>query len=244
MKWFKHSSTESTSIFLSKLQDEFGAQGYAWWFLLLELCSEQYNGDIQETFVFHKLLVKNKLRTTMPRLRRFLEYCQTEGQLQFNCSSTVDQLQFNCRSTLLEIKISKLRESFHKDSVSSKARRALDIDTDLDKEKYKYTSASRTLVCSPEFGRIKERYPSSIHRPRIQEAMVIIYNQLSPDWSWPKFQLAVSNYAAYCDKNGVQRQHVLAFYNFCREGTWVEWAELEIEQKRTLWVGSTEYTVS
>jgi hypothetical protein len=84
--------------------DEFGPQGYAWWFLLLELCADKWDGKSEPKFNFHQRIVRQKLRTSLSKVQLFLEKSQTLGQLYFNFSGKEIEIEI---PKLLEIKSSR-----------------------------------------------------------------------------------------------------------------------------------------
>lgn len=61
MQWFKHFSNASDSEKIKQMIDEFGLEGYARWFLFLELCTERFDGQNTELRI-HNEEIKNKLR--------------------------------------------------------------------------------------------------------------------------------------------------------------------------------------
>ncbi len=104
MKWFKHYSDASKSRVINHLMDEFGPQGYAWFFLLLELCAEKWDGKSRPVFVFHTRVIRQKLRISLVKLELFLNICQVKGQLLFNFSKKEVQISI---PKLAEIKSSR-----------------------------------------------------------------------------------------------------------------------------------------
>lgn len=78
MKWFKHYGSASHSVAVNKIIDEFGLEGYARWFLLLELMTEKME-DESCKFEFHfreisaKVQIKfsKKLGTFLQKLHDF-----------------------------------------------------------------------------------------------------------------------------------------------------------------------------
>ena len=104
MHWFKHYSNASDNRAMNHLMDEFGPQGYAWFFLLLELCAEKWDGKSEPKFTFHQRTVRQKLRTSLGKVQLFLERSQTLGQLSFNFSEKEFEINI---PKLLEIKSSR-----------------------------------------------------------------------------------------------------------------------------------------
>ena len=78
MKWFKHYSNADSSTKLNRIIDEMGVEGYARYWLLLELLSSHFDGEstyfeIHENQILAKLRIKfsKKLATFMQKLSNF-----------------------------------------------------------------------------------------------------------------------------------------------------------------------------
>ena len=84
MDYFKHYSTATDSKTINHLMDEFGLNGYAWWFLLIELCTENWDGKTEPRFRFHLRVVRQKLRISLAKLKLFLEKSSEFSNLSFN----------------------------------------------------------------------------------------------------------------------------------------------------------------
>ena len=125
MDYFKHYSTASDSKLINHLFDEFGHHGYAYWFLLLELCAENWDGKTDPKFRFHTRIVRQKLRISQGKLELFLTFCSGFTEVLCNFS------KFE-----LEIGIPKLAEVKTSRSVikSNKVGSDVDIELDIDKE--------------------------------------------------------------------------------------------------------------
>ena len=125
LDYFKHYSTASDSKLINHLFDDFGHSGYAYWFLLLELCAENWDGKSDPSFKFHTRLVRRKLRITRVKLESFLGRCQVIAGLRFQFSGSE-----------LEIDIPKLAEVKASRSVikSNKISKTVYIDIDKDIE--------------------------------------------------------------------------------------------------------------
>ena len=128
MDYFKHYSTASDSKLVNHLFDEYGHKGYAYWFLLLELCAENWDGKSDPCFKFHTRIVRQKLRISLGKLEHFLRK-----------SSSFCNVSFQLSETELEIEIPKLAEVKTSRSVikSNKKQLTVYIDKDIDKDKDK-----------------------------------------------------------------------------------------------------------
>lgn len=104
MEYFKHYSNASSSRTINHLFDEFGHAGYAYWFLLLELCNENWDGHSEPKFTFHTRIVRQKLRISYRKLELFLGKTSEKGALLFELSKSELSLEI---PKLLEVKTSR-----------------------------------------------------------------------------------------------------------------------------------------
>lgn len=104
MHWFKHYSDAGQGRYLNHVMDEFGPTGYAWYFLLLELCAEKWDGKSEPKFSFHETVVRSRLRGTVVRIKRWLDHAETMAALRY-CHRE-REFQFDIPK-LLEIKSSR-----------------------------------------------------------------------------------------------------------------------------------------
>lgn len=79
--------------------DEFGVEGYAWYFMILELCAEKWDGRGAPKFTFHQRVLLQKLRVRKLKLHSYL----TKVQLECGFSYTITQ-------HLIQIELPKLSE--------------------------------------------------------------------------------------------------------------------------------------
>lgn len=133
MKWFKHYSNASDSTSLNLIYDKLGVSGIAYYWLLIELLSEKFNGDETEfevslTQLSRKLRVKN-VRTLNKVIQNFNETLEISIKV---CGKVV----FIDYPKLLQIKDNHTsRAKTTRKSLPSKF--LLDKDKDKEKEKDK-----------------------------------------------------------------------------------------------------------
>lgn len=104
MDYFKHYSTAGEGNTLNHLFEEFGHHGYAYWFLLLELCNHNWDGKSEPSFTFFESIVRKKLRISSTKLKLFLNFCSTKTELSFNISGKDLNIHI---PMLLEVKTSR-----------------------------------------------------------------------------------------------------------------------------------------
>lgn len=104
MDYFKHYSNASSSKLINHLIDRMGVSGYAYWFLLLELCNEHWDGKAEPKFSFHSRVVRQKLRISQAKLELFLGFCSGFSEVSFNFSENVLSLDI---PKIAEVKTSR-----------------------------------------------------------------------------------------------------------------------------------------
>ena len=98
MKWFKHYTCSSDDEFIAGLEEEFGLEGYARWWKLLEAiakqmdktdrCFAEYSWNKWQTF----------LKAKRKKLETFLEY--SENKLKINVEQNENILRISCPKLL------------------------------------------------------------------------------------------------------------------------------------------------
>ena len=118
MKFVKHYTDAGDGQWANLLMDEFGPQGYAWYWLLVELCAAKYNPSESTKneleFTFHLRIVRRQLRATSGTLLGFLNFCQANLQLSWKMADD--------SSKLIEISMPKLLEYADKDTKYNRKR--------------------------------------------------------------------------------------------------------------------------
>ena len=168
MDYFKHYSTASNSKTINLIVDEFGLEGYAYWFLLLELCAENFDGISAPNFNFHVRIVRQKLRISLAKLELFLTFCAGISEVSFNFRGNLLEIG---HPNLLKVKTTrKLTKNNKKELVVY-----IDKDIDIDKDKEVINKKPKkpksqddisfmvadkfNLLCKSELGEIKKINP-------------------------------------------------------------------------------------
>lgn len=88
MNFFKHFTDAHEGRSMVALMNEFGLEGYAAYFILMELCMEKLEKPVDREicendcrFVFPERLLREKLRMRRSKLAEFLFYCRDERKL-------------------------------------------------------------------------------------------------------------------------------------------------------------------
>lgn len=92
MQWFKHYHNASSSNKISKIEAEFGLEGYARYFKLLELIAEKFDGE-RENFEFPtKTLTLYLGFYHVSRMRHYLQCLSNVGLMSFECQKTLTSI--------------------------------------------------------------------------------------------------------------------------------------------------------
>lgn len=133
MNFFKHFTDAHDGRSMTSLMEEFGLEGYAAYFILMEICAKKLEkkedcelamNDCR--FAFHERKVREKLRMRSTKVELFLNYC-----------STLDLLLFTKVDDEFHFYIPKLLEFMDRDSKRARHKRgdsAPKIE-DIDKDK-------------------------------------------------------------------------------------------------------------
>lgn len=129
MLWFKHFSDASDDDFLEELECEFGLEGYARWWKLLEVIARPMGKKHPHPYASHSIgkwcsFLKAKRKILIP----FLEHCENKSRINVELNGNI--MKITCPK-LLEIKDEYYRKSGH------------DPDTDRTTPTSQYVSPSQ-----------------------------------------------------------------------------------------------------
>jgi len=141
MKWFKHYDDASASVKVSQIVDEFGLEGYARWFLLLELLSSKYDGETT-IFEIHFSELSAKLRIKFTKkLDTFMELLHNFCLIQLEIHSKVYKIECPILADLKDRDFKRARAVRAKNPPKIKIK-----DKDLDKDKDIYIDQKNMLT--------------------------------------------------------------------------------------------------
>jgi hypothetical protein len=152
MKWFKHFSDMHTGRSINNLMDEMGHMGLCF-FLLMEMCSEKIDrNDVSRpdafVFRFHPRKVRQNLRISQTNVRRLLDICRTNGQLEYDISEHEIKIMMPNMLNLLDRDIKKPRYD--------RAKTAPNTRLDKDKDKEEEEDGAHTAPPAPSLNATKE----------------------------------------------------------------------------------------
>jgi len=181
MKWFKHMSDSSEGRSLQFIMEKTGLEGYAIYFILMEMCASKiepiYGRDLVETdfkFTFSSRIVRSRLRINSTKTDYILSIYQQLGLLLFKKSEKEYTFE-----------VPKLLEYMDRDSKKTRQNRGKTaarprLDKDKDKDKDKDVDVDKELRPATTTGITKSRdmenfevqfHPES---PKIREALVAL----------------------------------------------------------------------
>ncbi|MFW5887949.1 MAG: hypothetical protein ACOCUH_04050 [Bacteriovoracia bacterium] len=163
MRWFKHYCDASTSIKVNQIIDECGLEGYARWFLLLELLSEKFDGESTK-FEIHFNEISAKVRIKFSKkLETFLKLLHNFSLIELEVKGKVYKIDCPILMNLQDRDFKKSRKNRGTDAPKIKNK-----IKNKDKEEEREYSARKPLV-----------FPGSKNELPINPAELInLYNEI------------------------------------------------------------------
>lgn len=170
MRFFKHMTNSSQDERIIRLEEEFGLEGYAAYFKVLEIIGSQFSSENQQVSVTFSLKTWRKLLTFPPKkMQNFATFAEKVGL--FIVKLEGDDLTIECRNLLKyrdEYSKKKEREaSKSPDKVQTKSRQTpepfkdKDKDKDKDKESEAGPSEDHLAFANGMFSKIKHVAPKT-----------------------------------------------------------------------------------
>lgn len=121
MKWFKHMSDASDTVFIQEAEARFGDAGYSVWFKLLELISKENGNELTGRVEVSVFVLCQKLRKRETSVDQLLNFYSTQTSL------TWDK---NNQKYIIEIpKLLRLQDNYQKDLQASSKKLSLELRT-------------------------------------------------------------------------------------------------------------------
>lgn len=99
MKWFKHMTSANRDEFIDDILDEFGLEGYARWWLILETIADQMDGSNRCGVTYSWVKWQSILRGKRNKLETFLK--RLENVSGMNLKQTGNKLEINYPKLLI-----------------------------------------------------------------------------------------------------------------------------------------------
>lgn len=84
MRWFKHISASHTDETMSELTDNFGAEGYGVWWIILEKVAANATNKISPAAKYHLKDFRSSCKISKKKLLKILEFLQKNQLLKFS----------------------------------------------------------------------------------------------------------------------------------------------------------------
>jgi hypothetical protein len=218
MKWFRHYASLHRQPESQHIIRKFGLEWYARYILLLELCAEQYEGEKSATTI---VLERDYLKTSLRVVGdQWLTTLRLVGDL--------NGFTFQVVGDFIKFEMAILSELHHKDSTSSKIRRAsggpvagprLELDKELDKEEDSIT-LKRAGLRESDFEIFYSKYPRKVGKERGRKTFKA---QIRSEDDLHSLNLALDNYIAYVKQNVREARYILHFSTFMN--SWKDWLD-------------------
>ena len=143
MKWFKHKSDASDDEFLSGLEANFGLEGYARWWKMLEVIAKQMDETDRCSAEYSWVDWQRFLKGKRNKLETFLVHCENKRKINLEQNGNI--LKIICPK-LLELRDEHTRKIRSKAGLS----REQDTDTDIDTEEC-YKNAHEAAIPKTAF---------------------------------------------------------------------------------------------
>lgn len=126
MKWFKHYSDASEDEFIAELEDEFGLEGYARWWKLLEVIAKQMDETDRCYAEYSWQNWQRFLKAKRNKLETFLEHSQNKRKIKLE--QTGNKLRIICPK-LLELRDNHTKNLQAKKQVTCKQE--VEVEEDI-----------------------------------------------------------------------------------------------------------------
>ena len=144
MKWFKHSARASNDSKIAELEDNFGLEGYAVYFKILEIVCQEMEDTDNTKVCYSARKWKRILGVSVQKLTKILEFSDSFSLLFANFSKKSGQLFI----TVDVPNILKYRDEYtrKRDKVSGECPDNVAQEKEKDKDKEKYNPPSQTVL--------------------------------------------------------------------------------------------------
>ena len=237
MKWFKHDTDANRDPKLEKVLMRYGAEGYALYWLCIELIAAPIDKHNLTFELEHDAeILAHRLKMDSAKVEEIMKYMV--GLELFEIDATTQRVSCLKIANRIEnsvVKNPNLREIQKRLAAgpgqsgkipddpgqsgtipdnSGKVR--LEVDTDTELEKRTTTAAKRPTEDPPEFVEFKSIYPKRSGTQRWDRAKKAINARLKKGATWEQILDGARRYAAFCEATGkVGTEYVMQAATFC-----------------------------
>jgi hypothetical protein len=210
MKWFKHYTDASRSEKLASLREKTGLEGYAKYWLLVELLAEKFDGNCT-TFRINKKTLGIHLGYYRHTLAlQWLDIGQTLGLYKFHCEDHVYVIVFD---KLLEIKDNHTRNL----QVTTKSVAPRKEENRIEKSKSNSKSAKPVIKSKFNIDLIYDEYPRKIGK---KNGMKKLHEIIKTQESYDKIMQGIKNYKQHCSQESIETKYIKQFSTFVNGEHW------------------------
>ena len=131
MKWFKHLTDASDDEFIAALEDQFGLDGYARWWKLLEAVGAQMKKSGRPIASYPWPVWQTKLKGKRNKLETFLEHLENQRRINRKVTGNILEIEI---PKLLQIKDEYSRKSGHAPDKVPPRGKSTETETETDKK--------------------------------------------------------------------------------------------------------------
>lgn len=206
MKWFKHYSNASTSQKLNIIMDKHGLDGYAKYWLLVELLAEKFDGN-EPIFLLHYTTIKQRLRAYHNKITRtFLEDLDNVGLMSVKCKDNLYTIYF---PKLLEIKDNHTRNL----QVKTKPLAPREEKNRTDKNRVK----NKVIVKKFDVEKIYQEYPKKQGKAL---GLKKLHATIKKQDDYDIVLQGAINYSKYVLENKVEARYIKQFSTWVNQESW------------------------
>ena len=227
MKWFKHDSDANRDPKLEKVLMKYGAEGYALYWLCVELIAAPIDKHNLTFELKHDAeILAHRLKMDSVKVEEIMQYMTRISLFEMEPTTRVITcLKIASRIENSIIKNSQLKEiqSLISENNPGQVRTIPDKsgqvrleEKRLDTEKKKTTTAPSVPDEPPEFTEFKLLYPKRSGTQPWKRALKAINARLKKNALWQDILDGTKRYAAYCDTTGKSgTEYVMQAATFC-----------------------------
>ena len=206
--YFRHSFFARNDEFVCELIDEFGLQGYFYYFALIEMCGEQSAENIPESYKYHKRTLVHSLRLNTRKLNLFLGYLQDKFKITYTYSENVYEIIFPNIAKYLGKYSTKIEPN------GSNKRK--------EKEKKVKQTKKSNGVGDFDFEALYKNYPRKEGK---SAGLRKCKSKIKTQSDYENLSQAIDNYSETCRVNDTGRRFIKLFSSFMTD--WEDWLHVE-----------------
>ena len=247
MKWFKHYTNASEDSKLIQLKDKFGKEGYANYFLFVELCASLYNQTDKHKLVIHQSIIRKKLDINYRKIESFFSLAQELTLFRYSKEDVFYSIDFPNLSKIrdnhtknLQVTGKKVSEKFPLD----KEAQQVTPPKNKNKEGELLVNSTQNFENSFKFDyqKLYNSYPRREKKGMSISRLVQIIN--GDEKIYSDIEKGISNYTEHCVKENITYKFILTMPSWLDER--LDWLDEEngkttIETNKKCWIDDFDF---